>query len=152
MSPSAHFDLERFVEAQADNYAFALAELRAGKKQTHWSWYVLPQIKGLGSSAMSFRYAISGAREAKAYLDHPVLGSRLQETVAAIGVHENSSAVEILGAVDAQKFHSCVTLFAAVSAKGSPFHQALARHFSNSPDQTTLKILANQAPDEAQPV
>jgi uncharacterized protein (DUF1810 family) len=143
------FDLARFVEAQAGNYGEALAELRAGEKRTHWSWYVLPQIKGLGSSAMSVRYAISGVQEARAYLDHPVLGARLRETVAAMSAHKRLSAADILGSVDAQKFHSCVTLFAAVSAEGSPFHVALARFFSNMPDRSTLAILARQAGDDA---
>jgi uncharacterized protein (DUF1810 family) len=143
------FDLDRFVEAQADNYGEALAELRAGQKRTHWSWYVLPQIKGLGASAMSARYAISGAREAKAYLDHPLLGARLLETIAAMNAHQGVSAEEILGSVDAQKFRSCVTLFASLSAGGSPFHVALARFFSDTPDRSTLAILARQAGDDA---
>jgi len=139
------FDLHRFVEAQAENYGEALAELRAGEKRGHWSWYVLPQIKGLGMSPMSVRYAISGAQEAKAYLSHPVLGARLRETVATINAHKLLSAVDILGPVDAQKLQSCVTLFASVSDAGSPFHVALARFFSNTPDRNTLTILAKQA-------
>jgi uncharacterized protein (DUF1810 family) len=137
----SRFDLERFVEAQSENYDEALAELRAGEKRTHWSWYVLPQIQGLGMSAMSVRFAISGAQEARAYLDHPVLGARLRESVAAINAHKTLSAADILGSVDAQKFHSCATLFASVSAEGSPFHVALARFFSNIPDRNTLAIL-----------
>jgi len=138
------FDLNRFVEAQAENYGEALAELRAGAKRTHWSWYVLPQIRGLGLSPMSVRYAISGIREAKAYLGHPVLGARLRETVAAINSHQGLSAADILGSVDAQKFHSCVTLFASVSDEGSPFHMALAKYFSGARDRNTLSILEKQ--------
>lgn len=136
------FDLERFVKAQAQNYADALAELRAGQKRTHWSWYVLPQIKGLGSSAMSVRYAISGVPEAEAYLRHPILGARLRETVAAINAHKNLRAADILGGIDAQKFHSCATLFAEVSAAGSPFHEALDRYFSGARDPNTLDLLS----------
>jgi len=139
------FDLGRFVEAQARSYEQALAELHAGEKRTHWSWYVLPQIKGLGSSPMSVRYAISGAAEASAYMGHPLLGARLRETVEAINAHRDLSPADILGAIDAQKFHSCVTLFAQVSAEGSPFHAALVRHFSGVPDRNTMNILANQS-------
>jgi len=138
-------DLVRFVEAQAANYAQALAELRAGRKRSHWSWYVLPQIRGLGSSPMSVRYAISGLDEAKAYLDHPILGARLRECVAAMNAHPGSSAAAILGDIDAKKFHSCVTLFAQVSEQASLFHGALAKYFSGAGDQATLAILARQA-------
>jgi uncharacterized protein (DUF1810 family) len=138
------FNLERFVKAQAQNYQEALTELRAGRKRTHWSWYVLPQIRGLGASEMSVRYAISGTAEARAYLNHPVLGARLRECVAAINAHQRSSAVDILGSVDAQKFHSCLTLFAAVSSDGSPFHVALEKYFSGVRDRATLAILAQE--------
>ena len=143
------FDLDRFVEAQAENYGEALAELRAGEKRTHWSWYVLPQIKGLGSSSMSVRYAISGVHEAKAYLDHPVLGARLRETFAAINAHKGLSAADILGSVDAQKFHSCATLFASISAEGSPFHLALAKYFAGTRDRNTVSILEKQNGNDA---
>ena len=135
------FDLDRFIQAQAENYDEALAELRAGQKRTHWSWYVLPQIRGLGSSAMSVRYAITGVAEAKAYVGHPILGARLRETVAAINSHRGLSAADILGPVDAQKFHSCTTLFAVVSAEDSPFHQALAKYFGGVRDPSTLAIV-----------
>ena len=87
------FNLDRFIKAQSVNYQEALAELRAGRKRTHWSWYVLPQMRGLGSSDMAVRYAISGADEARAYLSHPVLGARLRECMSAINAHEGSSAV-----------------------------------------------------------
>ena len=136
------FNLDRFVKAQAENYQEALGELRAGQKRTHWSWYVLPQIRGLGSSEMSVRYAISGETEAKAYLDHPVLGPRLRETVSAMNAHRGSSAADILGPVDAQKFHSCLTLFAAVSPDGSLFHVALAKYFAGVGDRKTLASLS----------
>ena len=139
------FDLDRFLQAQAANYDMAWAELRAGRKRTHWSWYVLPQVKGLGSSAMSVRYAISSVAEAQAYLAHPVLGARLRDCVAAMNERPDRSAADVLGATDARKFHSCVTLFAEVAEPDSPFHVALARHFSGSPDTATLALLAQQA-------
>lgn len=139
------YEFDRFLEAQAQNYEEALAELRAGHKRSHWSWYVLPQITGLGSRPMSVRYAISGAAEAETYINHAILGARLRETVATINAHKGLSAADILGAGDAQKFHSCVTLFAQVSAEGSPFHEALAKYFSGTPDRNTMNILARQA-------
>jgi uncharacterized protein (DUF1810 family) len=127
------FDLGRFEQAQAESYEAALAELRAGRKRTHWSWYVLPQIRGLGSSAMSVRYAISSLAEAQAYLAHPVLGH-----------HARRSAAAILGEIDARKFHSCVTLFAQVAEADSPFRLALAKYFAGSQDSATLAMLAQQ--------
>lgn len=139
------YDLQRFVDAQAANYADAIAELRAGRKRTHWSWYVLPQIRGLGTSPMSVRYALSGQPEAKAYLDHPVLGARLRECIAALNEHDGLTAVAILGEIDARKLHSCLTLFAGVAEAGSPFHEALDRYFAGAPDPATLAILAGQA-------
>lgn len=138
------FDLGRFEQAQAVNYEAALAELRAGRKRTHWSWYVLPQIRGLGSSVMAVRYAISGLAEAQAYLAHPVLGPRLRECVAAMNAHRDQSAAAILGEIDARKFHSCVTLFAQVAETDSPFRVAMARYFAGSQDAATLAMLAQQ--------
>lgn len=140
-----HYDLHRFVEAQAANYDDALTELRAGRKCTHWSWYVLPQIRGLGSSPMSLRYAISGLAEARAYLDHPILGARLRECIAAMNAHAGLDAATILGGIDSQKFHSCLTLFAQVAEQDSPFHNALATFFSGAEDPATMTILARQA-------
>ncbi len=138
------FDLGRFLDAQAANYADALAELRAGRKRTHWSWYVFPQLRGLGSSAMSVRYAISGLEEARAYLAHPVLGPRLRDCVGAMNAHAGIDAAAILGEVDAMKFHACVTLFARVAGPGSPFHAALDRHFAGTPNPATLALLAER--------
>ncbi len=136
------FDLERFVRAQAINYDTALAELRAGRKRTHWSWYVLPQLVGLGSSAMARQYGLSGLDEARAYLAHPLLGGRLRECVAAMNGHGGSDAAEVLGDVDARKFRSCVTLFAQVAEDHSPFHVALDRYFDGAPDPATMAMLA----------
>lgn len=142
MAADDPFNLRRFVEAQAANYHEALAEIRAGRKETHWSWYVLPQVRGLGNSSMSQRYAISGIAEAGAYLAHPVLGPRLRECVAAMNAHAGMGAAAILGDIDAQKFHSCVTLFARVAEEGSPFRAALAKYFDGREDASTVAILA----------
>ena len=136
------FSLERFVLAQQRNYAEAVAELRAGRKRMHWSWYVFPQVSGLGSSGMSVRYAISGVPEAVAYLAHPVLGARLIECVCAMNQHSARSAEEILGTVDALKFHACVTLFAQASAPDSVFKRAIAIHFSGRQHAATQELLA----------
>lgn len=136
------FDLQRFVEAQAGNYAEALQELRAGRKRTHWSWYVFPQVRGLGTSPMSVRYAIAGLPEARAYLAHPVLGPRLRECVEAMNSHSGKSAEDILGEVDAMKFHACVTLFARVSDLGTPFLAALTRFFGGRQHEATRERLS----------
>jgi uncharacterized protein (DUF1810 family) len=109
------YDLDRFVQAQAKDYQQALSELRAGEKRSHWMWYVFPQVEGLGHSAMSRRYSIKSAAEAKAYLDHPVLGARLRECFAAVCNIAGRSALEIFGSPDDMKLRSCATLFAAVS-------------------------------------
>ncbi|HET7793863.1 MAG TPA: DUF1810 domain-containing protein [Rhizobacter sp.] len=134
-------DLDRFVEAQAANYDDALAELCAGRKRTHWSWYVLPQLRGLGSSAMAVRYGIASLAEARAYLAHPLLGPRLRACVAAMNAHSGLSAEQILGQIDALKFRSCVTLFAQADATEPLFSQALATYFGGQPDPATLALL-----------
>jgi uncharacterized protein (DUF1810 family) len=143
MSPEHEdpFNLSRFVEAQAKNYARALAELRAGRKQTHWIWYVLPQLRGLGSSSMAVLYGIGSAEEAKAYLAHPILGPRLRQSVAAMNALDGLSAVQVLGHVDATKFRSCLTLFAAVEPKDSVFGEALDKFFAGVPDEKSLALL-----------
>ncbi|MFO1217960.1 MAG: DUF1810 domain-containing protein [Burkholderiaceae bacterium] len=135
------FDLARFVAAQQGSYAQALAELRAGRKRSHWIWYVLPQLRGLGMSAMSERYGITGLAEARAYLAHPVLGPRLHECVAAMCAHARSSAHGMLGAVDAMKCRSCLTLFAQAAGTGSVFDAALERFYAGEPCAETLSRL-----------
>lgn len=107
------FDLERFVEAQEPVYETVLAELRAGRKTTHWIWFVFPQAKGLGRSAMSERYGIASLDEARAYLAHPVLGPRLKECTRLVLSHEGVPLEEILGELDAMKFRSSMQLFRA---------------------------------------
>jgi uncharacterized protein (DUF1810 family) len=134
-------DLDRFVRAQADDYATALAEVRGGRKRSHWMWYVFPQFAGLGSSPMAQRYAINSRAEAEAYLRHPVLGPRLVEIgEAALGV-EGRSAFEVFGSPDDLKLKSCATLFAAVSPPGSVFERLLEKYFGGARDGRTLRLL-----------
>jgi uncharacterized protein (DUF1810 family) len=118
--------------------------LRAGRKQTHWSWYVFPQILGLGSSPMSVRYAIRSKAEASAYLEHPVLGLRLRECVKAMNAHGGMSASQILGDIDSRKFWSCLTLFAQAAPSAAIFSDALDKYFGGRRDAATLEILARQ--------
>jgi len=135
------FDLERFVRAQAQDYARALSEIRRGRKLTHWMWYVFPQIDGLGFSATSKRFALKSLAEARAFLTHPLLGPRLLECAeAALGV-EGRTAREIFGTPDDFKLRSCATLFAKVSPPGSPFQRLLAKYYEAQPDPKTLALL-----------
>lgn len=134
-------DLERFVLAQEDEFPQALAEIRAGRKQSHWMWYVFPQLDGLGSSSMSRRYAIKSAAEARAYLRHPVLGPRLTECCEAAVAVDGRSAAEVFGSPDDMKLRSCATLFAAVSPPGSVFEQVLDRFFHGARDERTVRLL-----------
>jgi len=134
-------DLNRFVQAQASDYDQALAEVRRGRKSSHWMWYVFPQIDGLGFSSMSRRYAIKSLDEAKAYLAHPVLGPRLIESAeSALGV-EGRSAKEIFGSPDDMKLKSCATLFEAVSPQDSVFARLLDRYFKGERDRKTLELI-----------
>ncbi len=138
--------LDRFVTAQARDYPRALAELRAGRKRTHWIWYVLPQLCDLGRSPMAREYGITDRQEAADYLAHPVLGARLVECVHALLRHPEKTAVEMLGEVDAMKLRSCLTLFAAV-ADGEPcFTEALEMFYGGEPDAQTLRLLSPPSP------
>lgn len=140
------YDLERFVTAQADSYDTALGEIRRGKKRSHWMWYIFPQIAGLGRSDMAGRYAIRSLDEAKAYLGHPLLGSRLRESVATLQDLTGVTARSVFGDVDAVKLRSSLTLFN--EAGGGPlFAAALKRWFGGEPDPATLSILAS-SPDD----
>lgn len=144
------FDLTRFLEPQEADIERALEEIRAGFKATHWIWYVFPQIDGLGSSPMSKRYAIRSLKEARAYLEHPILGRRLSDCVAAMNVHSGRSAAAILGDLDAAKFRSCLTLFAAVAGENPLFELSLSTFFGGAPDSATLSILRKlEASDSA---
>jgi uncharacterized protein (DUF1810 family) len=137
------YRLERFVTAQdaTGTYQRALAELRAGRKASHWMWFIFPQVAGLGFSAMAQRYAISGLDEARAYLAHPVLGPRLIECTGAVAGTEGSTADRILGPVDAMKLRSSMTLFAAAGPEEAVFGAVLARYFDDEPDEATLARL-----------
>ena len=139
---SDRFHLERFVEAQAEVMDRVFAELRAGQKRSHWMWFVFPQIRGLGSSEMAMRYAISGREEARAYLDHAVLGARLQECAGIVVGLEGRTIDEIFGYPDDLKFHSSMTLFAEVADPSEwVFDKALMKYFGGEMDQATLARL-----------
>lgn len=128
-------DLQRFVSAQDRGiYDQALSELRAGRKTSHWMWFVFPQRSGLGHSPMSQRYAIGSPEEARAYGEHPVLGPRLIECAEALLDHDNLSAQEILGGIDATKLRSSMTLFAAIAPEQPIFTRVLERYFDGEPD------------------
>jgi uncharacterized protein (DUF1810 family) len=144
------YDLDRFVSAQADTYEDALAELRRGRKVSHWMWFVFPQIAGLGCSDMARFYAIRDWGEARAFLAHPVLGSRLNEATEAI-LAAPGSAEAILGGVDAMKLRSSMTLFAAVAGDDDPFIAALDRFFGGARDEATVALLDRDSsrPDDS---
>jgi len=133
-------ELDRFLSAQALVHDQALAELRRGRKTSHWMWFIFPQIAGLGQSAMARRYAIASAGEARAYLAHPLLGPRLIEATNAV-VAARGSAEAILGGIDAIKLRSAMTLFAAVADDPTPFQAALDRFYDGAPDPATLALL-----------
>ncbi len=135
-------DLDRFVAAQDGVYPQALAELRAGRKRSHWMWFIFPQIAGLGQSEMARTYVIAGADEARAYLAHPVLGPRLIEAAQAVAAAAGS-ADAILGGIDAVKLRSSMTLFAAVADDPTPFRATLDRFFGGEDDRATLDLLAS---------
>jgi len=147
MSGKDEYQLERFVRAQEPIYPQVLAELRAGRKRTHWIWFIFPQIAGLGSSPTSRHFAIQSAAEARACLAHPILGPRLEECVAALLVGQAVSALSVFGQPDTQKFQSSLTLFAGVSAPGSIFEQALDRFFDGQTCQATQLFLAEAKSD-----
>ena len=135
------FHLQRFLTAQERDYIRALTELRAGRKRSHWMWYIFPQVQGLGFSATYRLYAIESLEEAKAYLEHPVLGERLLECATALLQVEGRSAYEIMGAPDDAKLKSSATLFAAVSPAGSVFEQLLDKYFEGERDERTLDLM-----------
>jgi len=132
------FDLERFVTAQDPVIDRVRDELRLGHKQSHWMWFVFPQIAGLGMSEMSRRYAISDLAEARAYLDHSVLGPRLLDCTELVLSHPNRSAPQVLGEIDAAKFRSCMTLFEVAEPAEPAFGRALDTFFAGERDAKTL--------------
>ncbi len=133
------FDLERFVRAQdgGGTWPAALAELRAGRKRTHWMWFVLPQLAGLGRSAMAQRFGLRDLAEARAYLAHPVLGRRLVECARALTALDSADPVEVFGDVDAQKLRSSMTLFARAAADQPVFREVLDHFFGGELDDAT---------------
>ena len=143
------YDLTRFVRAQERDYAQAMAEIRSGRKRSHWMWYIFPQFEGLGFSPTSKPYAIKSVAEAGAYLRHPVLGPRLLESAQATLDIEGRSALEIFGAPDDMKLCSCATLFASISPVGSVFEQLLDRYFEGKRDDKTLRLIGRAGSHEA---
>jgi uncharacterized protein (DUF1810 family) len=139
--PDDPFDLGRFVAAQDGILPQALSELRAGRKRSHWIWFVFPQIAGLGSSPMAQRYAIASLDEARAYLAHPVLGPRLRESTEAALSGATGSAHDLFGSPDDLKFRSSMTLFAQAAPGETPFAQALDRFYGGERDEKTLERL-----------
>jgi uncharacterized protein (DUF1810 family) len=137
------FDLSRFLNAHEANYKHALSEIRGGQKRTHWMWYIFPQMDGLAFSSMSLHYSIKSIEEAQAYLNHPVLGSRLVECAEAVVEVEGLSIAQILGAPDDLKLRSCATLFASVSPSGSVFDRILEKYYHGVRDDKTLHLLEN---------
>lgn len=135
--------LQRFVDAQdaGDTYERVVAELRAGRKRTHWMWFVFPQIAGLGHSSMAQRYAIASLAEAEAYLEHPVLGPRLLECARLVVELSGRTATEIFGAIDALKLRSSVTLFAHADPGEPLFRRLLDRYFDGVEDEATTRRL-----------
>ncbi len=143
INPTDPFDLDRFIQAQKPVYETVLTELQSGQKRTHWMWFIFPQIAGLGRSPMAQRYAIKSLDEAKAFLEHPVLSSRLTECTQTVLDLENRSVSAIFGYPDDLKFHSCITLFAQVTATDSVFNLTLKKYFMNQQDTQTLERLGN---------
>ena len=137
-------DLARFVSAQEGTYAGALSELRAGRKTSHWMWWIFPQLAGLGHSPTAQRYGLKDLREAGAYLHHPVLGARLEECCDALLAHEGRSAGGILGPVDAMKLRSSMTLFLRSRPGDARFAGVLLRYYGGVPDEATDKLLGTR--------
>jgi uncharacterized protein (DUF1810 family) len=135
------YDLDRFLEAQEHHYEHVLQELRAGRKTTHWMWYIFPQIRGLGHSPTSRFYAIASIEEAMAYLAHPILGLRLRECTQLVLEAKDQSLTDIFGGIDALKFCSCMTLFLQATDDGAIFAEAIDRYCNGREDPATVNLL-----------
>jgi uncharacterized protein (DUF1810 family) len=135
------FDLERFVQAQQAVYAAVCAELHAGAKRSHWMWFIFPQLKGLGSSPSAQHYGLASLAEARAYLDHPLLGARLRECTRRLLLLEGRSAAAIFGYPDELKLRSCLTLFERAAPQEELFSEALGKYYGGKPDPRTLELL-----------
>ena len=141
MSANDPYDLQRFVEAQHGSFEQACTELRQGHKQSHWMWFIFPQLKGLGSSPLAVKYAISSKQEAQAYLNHSILGPRLTHCTELVVTVEGRSIEQIFGSPDDLKFRSSMTLFANVVSENNVFKQALEKYFAGEPDRLTIDRL-----------
>jgi uncharacterized protein (DUF1810 family) len=141
MTDSDPYNLQRFVDAQAGVYDAVLKELHQGQKRSHWMWFIFPQIRGLGSSAMAQKYALSSLQEAQAYLSHPMLGERLRTCTQLVLNVEAQSIQQIFPYPDDLKFRSCMTLFEQCPGGGQLFSQALAKYFNGQADPLTQEIL-----------
>ncbi|TKB59343.1 MAG: DUF1810 domain-containing protein [Nitrospira sp.] len=139
------YNLQRFLDAQEGVYDTVLSELRAGRKSSHWIWFIFPQIPGLGHSEMARQFAITLLDEAKAYLRHPILGPRLRACTQLVLEVNGRSAEEIFGYPDHLKFRSCMTLFLTAATDNTLFKNALLKYFDGQPDQLTLDLLAQQS-------
>ncbi len=140
------YDLDRFVSAQSGGvFEQALAELVAGRKRTHWMWFVFPQVDGLGHSSTTKRYAIKSVREAYAYLAHPVLGPRLLQCVDAVLAVDGPTMHDVFGSPDDMKLKSSATLFAAITPMDSPFDRLLNKHYAGDRDERTIAIIMEMA-------
>ncbi len=141
MSPDDPYLLQRFVDAQRDIYARAETELRAGRKQSHWMWFIFPQIRGLGQSPMAQRYSIATLAEAAAYLDHPLLGRRLRTCTQLVTRLEGCAVEDVFGYPDYLKFQSSMTLFAHAADENEVFMEALRKYFRSAFDPQTIERL-----------
>jgi len=141
MSTTDSFDLQRFVDAQTPSFDEVCSELKQGRKRSHWMWFIFPQLKGLGASPMAVRYAISGRKEAEAYLHHETLGPRLRECTELVLQVEARSIRQIFGTPDDLKFRSSMTLFANATREDQIFEQALQKYFAGQPDTLTIERL-----------
>lgn len=138
--------LQHFLDAQAPVHAQVQAELRAGRKQTHWMWFVFPQLCGLGHSTMARRYGIADLAEARAYAQHPLLGPRLRENLQLLLAHRDLEAEDLLGGIDAIKLRSCATLFAEAAPQDPLYREVLQRFYGGRPDPHTLALLQKGRP------
>jgi uncharacterized protein (DUF1810 family) len=135
-------NLSRFLEAQAQDYTVALQEVKRGRKTSHWMWYIFPQVKGLGRSEAAVYYAINNIAEATAYLNHPVLGTRLEEITHVLLQLPTNDPVAVFGGIDSVKLRSCMTLFSLVENTSPVFQQVLDKYFGGVRDRKTLDIIS----------
>ena len=144
MNRNDPYDLARFIEAQNRSIDQVQKELQEGRKQSHWMWFIFPQLKGLGHSAMANRYGIASGKEAEAYLEHPTLGSRLRHCTSLVLSVQGRSIEQIFGDPDDLKFRSSMTLFASVDSESAIFKNALKKYFAGKPDQLTIERLKGE--------